>query len=400
MTERNEAPDSEEAESASDLEAVNQDRESDPVEDKAAGTKRTSRSGQGVAWLALLLALGAGALAGWQWWQDRLAVDERPGQERLEAEAERVDSLSDQLDRLGSRLDALDGRDSELADSVSAHDQALRSIRDELRASDDEMADQERRLETLSSTIDRRFDRLEERIDQQPTGAESSAPDVERLERRLALIEAAALLRLGQARAELAGDRSGAVAAYRRASERLEGVEGAGLGRLRDLVADELAALESMQLPEWDAVSERLEALEDGVSDWPGAESDVSSAPEAEIEETESWWQGVRQSVGQLVRVSPRDEAALSPAVFETLAERLRLHLLAARVAVERRDADSLTGHLAQARALVERGYDVSHPVVREALASLKITDDIPGEARWPELGAALNEIERQLDAS
>jgi uroporphyrin-III C-methyltransferase len=400
MTERNEAPDSENAESASDPEPVNQDRDSDPVEDSAAGAKQASRSGQGVAWLAVLLALGAGALAGWQWWQDRLPADERPGQERLEAEAERIDSLSDQFERLGSRLDDLDERDSELADSVSTHDQALQSIRDELRASGDEIADQERRLESFSSTIDRRFDRLEERIDDQPAGAEASAPDVERLERRLALIEAAALLRLGQARAELAGDRSGAVAAYRQASERLEGVEGVGLGRLRDVVADELAALESLQLPKWDAVAERLEALEDGVSDWPGAESGVVSAPEAEIEETESWWQGIRQSMGQLVRVSPRDEAALSPAVLETLAERLRLHLLAARVAVERRDADSLSGHLAQARALIERGYDVSDPLVREALASLESADDIPGEARWPELGAALDEIERQLDAS
>lgn len=402
MTERNQAPESEDAEAATGQDVVDPERGAERADNAAADERPAARSGRGLAWLAMLLALAACGLAGWQWWQARVAADEGsgPGQERIEALAERVGGVSDQLERFGARIDELDGRVSGLDDRLSAHEGSLESIRDELSANADQLADQGSRIESLSSAFEQRFERLAQQIDERPEGAAPPSTDVEGLERRLALIEAAALLRLGQSRAQLADDRSGAVAAYRRALDRLEGMTATGFGRLRNLVADELAALESLQLPEWDVAAEQVEALEDGLSDWPRVQAGTPTTPEVEVEDSDSWWQGVRRSMSQLVRVSPRDEAALSPAVLEILAERLRLHLLGARIAIERRDAASLSSHLEQARALAERGYDASDPAVQEALATFETVAELPLEVRWPTLGGALDEIERQLDAS
>ena len=47
--------------------------EFDPFANEPA---KPSRRGGGVAWLALLLAIGVAGFNGWQWWQARQAVDE------------------------------------------------------------------------------------------------------------------------------------------------------------------------------------------------------------------------------------------------------------------------------------------------------------------------------------
>src|SRR5690625_1323204 len=123
-----------------------EEREPDPASDlpehasepassaQGAAPKASKRAGGGIAWLAMLLALGAAGLSGWLWWQDwrgeqppqsqepdfkaRIAVLE----EDLRAQSAATERLHDEAERLGSSVDRA------VADAAQALDERLTAL--------------------------------------------------------------------------------------------------------------------------------------------------------------------------------------------------------------------------------------------------------------------------------
>lgn len=414
MNEHNEdhtqSPDSEpDSNPPGEAEEARQPTEGDPE------SLKNAKAGGGVtfiAWLALLLALAAGGLAGWQWWLANASDEsgEQSGElvSRLDDQAGAIDSQARQIDQLGQRVESFDTRLDELAGQLAEQSESRDFDPDALgrriRSLADSNADFQQQVDSLSQRLDQAVSNLETRVEQ--AGADRS----ERIEDtladarfRLGLIEVAGLLRLGQSRAELAADPVGALAAFRQAQSRLETIEDGRLERLRQLVARELETLNSVDTTDWSALAGQLSALEADSAQWPLAgsgEPDGGESPRAQARDTEDgWWSSLKNSLGGLVRVTPREAAPLTPAAVESVRERLRLHLAAAQAAVARRNTDELGHQLDIAGGLLRMHFDTSADAVSRALDTISEAAAAETPA-LPDLGAALAEAERRMAAS
>lgn len=363
----------------------------------------TSRgAGNVVAWLALLLALGAAALAGWQWWLS--AADDQAGQlgTRVEQQADAIESQSGRVSELGERMDGVEARLDELARQVGERDFDPAELRSQIQSQADSDAELRQQVASLSERLDQAVSNVESQLEQAGAARSDRIEDaLDDARFRLGLVEIAGLLRLGQSRAELAGDPAGAVAAYQLAQSRL-GASGDGrLDRLRQLVARELEALQAVEPTDWAALAGRLSALESESAQWPMAGAAERSSEEAgEVAgDADGWWSSLRASLGGLVRVTPREAAALTPAAVESVRERLRLHLAAAQAAAARRSNGELARHLEVAENLVRTHFDLSSESVSRALESISeaASADSPS---LPDLGSAVAEAERRLAGS
>jgi uroporphyrin-3 C-methyltransferase len=368
-------------------------------------SETAGRGGNALAWLALLLALAAGGLAGWQWWSTRQSNDSAALTGQVNEQAAAIDSQSQSLDELGQRIDRLEAGLDDLAVRLDERDFDPTELRNRLQEQADATAQLRRQVESASDEFDRTVSELRSSIE------EAGADRADRIDEtlagarfRLALVEVAGLLRLGQSRAELAADPAGAVAAYQQARSRLEGLADGRVERLRQLVARELESLRSVETTDWADLTGRLAALEGQSADWPLAGRDAQPAVPidssgSETDAGDGWWSDIRRGLGGLVRVTPRESAPLTPAAVESVRERLGLHLAAAQSAAARRNLDEMKLQLEAAGELIEARFDTSAPPVSRALESIESAASVQAPS-LPELGEALAEAENRLAAS
>lgn len=340
-----------------------------------------------------LIALAALALAVYPWidqTDEREALD-FASPSSVEAVSGRLEAglsdLSDRLERLEQALEAASGERESLAGRL---DQAA-SSRDELS---EQLQRQARDLETLESEVNAQLQELWQQEGQQR--------EVDReLERRLRLLEAASLLRFGQERAELAGDWPAARSAYERAERLVRAVDDPRLGQVRRLLAAEMDSLEAAREPDWERWQVRLNRIAESTPDWPlRARADADqSLPESD-QENGGWLGDMRSALGRLFTVSRRDELALPEEVLDSLREQLRLRLVAAELALVRRNLLELGHQLGAALDLVERWFDTEDVDVREASEHLGELKSLEG-ARAPDgLGEALRALQTHLDSA
>ncbi|RFF29451.1 uroporphyrinogen-III C-methyltransferase [Wenzhouxiangella sediminis] len=364
-----------------------------------------ARGGNALAWLALLLALAAGGLAGWQWWSARQSDDATALGVRVEEQASAVESQSRSLGDLGQRVESLESSLEELAKRLDERDFDPAALRESLQDQSDAIADLRQQLEGATGRFERTVSELRSSIE------EAGADRADRIDEsladarfRLALVEVAGLLRIGQSRAELAADSAGAVVAYRQARSRLERLEDGRVERLRQLVARELESLRAVETTDWAGLTGRLSALEQQSAAWPLAGRDTQSVESADSsgsgdEADGGWWSDIRRGLGGLVRISSREAAPLTPAAVESVRERLRLHLAAAQSAAARRNTEEMKFQLVAAAQLLEDHFDNSAEPVKRALESIESAASVEAPS-LPDLGDALAEAENRLDAS
>jgi uncharacterized protein HemX len=362
------------------------------------------------AYIALLVAIVSLAGVAWLWWQEQ--IEQSQATSRI---AELEQRLERDLGMLSRRVDETVAASREREERVVQ----LRRRLDELTESREGLAagsdERRRRLEGLGERVEElarersaaasRLDAVEERLDRLGGELESLAS---RFDGRAvdaaqisSLLTVADLLATARTRVEVGGDFEGAAAAYRLASERLNTMDAARFDRLRERVAAEREALAAVASPDWASLSGTLGTLADAAGRWPRSGADAPSVPASEARQPSEggWWSGVRSSLGQLVRVTPSDRVPMDDAAFEALRERLRLHLAAAQVAAARHDAALVSHHAEQARSLLEAHFESSNAAVSSALETLGEVSATEAP-EIPELGSALDEIQRLLDAS
>ncbi len=339
------------------------------------------------AFLALTVALTAAAGLVWFW----LEVDQTDTDEL--ASAERVEALEQGQRERDERVDLLRSELAELRETLASHDAERADLRQSIRSLSEDGADRARRLSDLEGDLSEAVVRLEE------TAGDQRAVDRE-LARRLFLMEAAALLRSGQERAELAGDHSAARAAYRRAYRLLRDFDDPRANRARGLVAQELEALESMTEPDWTAMTARIDRLVAGIDDWPAVAVTGTAAAEAQDnDEADGWWARMGATLAGLVRVQPRDALPVTAEDLDVVREQVRLRLTAAELAIARRNLEESSRQLQRTAELVERWFDTDDRAVARGLGVLDELAAIE-PAELPELGGSLAEVQRLLEDS
>jgi uroporphyrin-III C-methyltransferase len=354
--------------------------------------RRQNGRGRGVlAGLALLLALGALVVAVWVWLQldaipDDDAVDEL--HKALTDDRERVRQLEETLQSLQDGV-------GELNETVSDQGRRLGDLTDTLATTGDGLGRVERRVEEVEDEVLGQIHQLWQREDTQR--------EVDReLDRHLAMIETAALLRLGQERAELAQDFPGARSAYRRAASVLARADDPRLSQVRRLLAAELDALEAVDVPDWLEAQARLERLARQVEHWPLDRQDSGideTAGEGESQDT-GWAATMRSALRDLVRVRPRDETPISQEQLEMIRESLRLRLAAAELALGRRDLTELDHHLRRVSETLNAHFDTDDSAIRDALEVIERLRGLEPATAPTGLGEALARLREGMEST
>lgn len=296
-----------------------------------------------------LLAIAAGG--GWLW---------HVAQERAEREARAEAEAAQQLAAVQSRVDNL-RRD------VRGHSQRLQQADATNRVLRDELIGMGQRATVLE-------DQVAKLADANRLGAQA-----------LRLDEAELLLTMGEQRMRLAGDLDGARRAYALAAGVLQGVDSPAALNLRQALAQERAALDTLDI---DPGIEALAGLDAFARALPP--DDAAPAQGTTIDAAAPWWERV---LARLVQVRRADEA-LAISAHDRAAARigLELELSLARTAAERRDVAAYRAALTRAEAWLPRLWPEGGGR-RKALERLRA---LPLAADMPTLGSTLQLLRAQ----
>lgn len=360
-----------------------------PPADGTEARRRSSSPASPVSWVALAVAvLALAAVVAHYWLRSAEFADSRRQFEAERSErAGRISELSAGLAEQRDRLDGLSQRLEELADA-SPDGQALRSRIDAA----------ERELSRLETQTADRLDGMSDRLDVE-------APDPADFRRRLLMQETLALLRLGQDRAQLAGDISGAVAAYTAAESRLAGIEDPRLGPVRRQLASELTALEAYTPVDWAARQGRLQALADGIEDWPvrgPGNEDAGAGPGEPGGDTADagLWGRITGTLGDLVRIERSQPEWLTPVQASWLRAGLNVRFQIAELAAARGDAAAWRRALSDIRETMRAGLDLSGERMQRVIGLLDELAALPESGPEAELGEARRRLAGLAEAS
>ncbi|NKI35795.1 hypothetical protein HFP89_11540 [Wenzhouxiangella sp. XN79A] len=376
-------------------------------------TQRTG-GGRGLAWLALLIALGALALAGFPFWAP---ADDAPTNENRIG-ADEFDALDGRLEALAGRVDTLDEQRGQLRagleSDITALEQALAEVREAAERDPDALDALARRIGRLEgsqssgeASLEARMGSLEQRIEQRVEALQdqlgSLGADLEAIgqarARRLAAVHARALLVQGRDAWMLNADAGAARAAWQRAAARLADIgPDAAAGEAMDRL---LRSAERLQGPDTADRVAALQRLAASAADWPSASRTVTdettSSPGPGDPSSATWRDRVAGAFGALVKVETIDDAPPTPVELDRARSRITSILEAAAIATARQDWATAAALVDDARQTVTGYFDRDTTIVGDALERL---NELGAEPEPPALPAAYDDVLDGLDAA
>lgn len=208
--------------------------------------------------------------------------------------------------------------------------------------------------------------------------------------------EAAALMRIAQARLSLAADPEGAQKALEIADRTLAALDDPGLTPVRAALGREIAALEAVPKPDLTGAFAQLSAVADGVDGLPLAGGRLAPLP-ATASHVSAWsWQGIgtafRRAFAPLivVRHGARARPLLPPGEAYFVRQNVMLALETAKLALLERNARVFRSSLDEATRWIKDWFDTSKPNVKSRLATLAALKPLELAPVLPKIGAAL----------
>ncbi|MGQ0577823.1 MAG: uroporphyrinogen-III C-methyltransferase [Betaproteobacteria bacterium] len=322
----------------------------------AAQPQRRSR----IAVLALLLALAAAALVGWQWYDAR----------------KRFDVVQQHVATRLAETDAL-GRETRLLGGQS---------RDELR------------------DVVARLGQLEARMvetQNQRLALESLYRDLSGSRDDWVLAEVEQALLIANQQLQLAGNIKAALIALEAADARLARMDRPQLTALRRVISQDIARLKAAPYVDVIGMALRLDnlmaevdALTLAMEGRPQPAKDAAAPPSGGF-----WvdlWRETVEDLRRLVRIQNTEKPQaplLSPEQAFFLRENLKLRLLGARLALMTRDETSFKADLGAASDWLQRYYDTGSKPVSAALSTVQ-------QLTQAEVGIELPDISASLEAA
>ena len=298
----------------------------------APRAKRTS------PWLCV--AIAAGGLAGWQWFETRqklLDVQQEVSQKLAEFDTGNKEDRGaqkqsrEQVEALQARLGAVDGKIAE--------------------------------FQAQSATLQALYQ------------------DIARSREELALIEVEQAIVLAGQQLQLAGNLPVAVLALQTADAQLARLDRPAHLPLRKALAKDLARLNALPFVDMPGISLRLEQVLIGVDKLPlvsHGRPEKTAENEKAVEST-TWWQRTGRAVWQemkgLIRIQRfdrEDVALLAPGQGYLLRENLQLRLLNARLALFARDQWTFRNELKVAQDMLARHFEANDKAVQTAQTTLR----------------------------
>jgi uroporphyrin-3 C-methyltransferase len=332
----------------------------DQSDDKLVVTTAPARRRSPVAILALLLALAAFALAGWQWFDSHHSFG------LLEREVAK---------RLGE---------------VDAHSRDARTL---AAQSHDSMSDVTARLGQLEA---RMFETQNQRL-----ALESLYRDLSRGRDEWTLAEVEQVLLIANQQLQLAGNVKAALIALETADARLARMDRPQLTALRRVINRDMERLKATPYVDVVGMALRLDNVMNQVDTLPLAMEERPARPESPPESAGAgfWqllWREAKRDLHDLIRIQnvEKPEAPLlSPGQGFFLRENLRFRLLGARLSLLAHDAASFKADLKVASEWLTRYYDGADKSVAMVQSTLK-------QLLQSDVGGQLPDISESLDAA
>jgi uroporphyrin-3 C-methyltransferase len=213
------------------------------------------------------------------------------------------------------------------------------------------------------------------------------------------LAEADFLLRLGEQRLRLFADVAGAREAYALADSQLSEVSDPRVTSVRQTLALERDALAAVAVADLAVILARLDALADGVADWPLRGRDDPAAASGAAAAQPGIWQRLVAAIDRYFRVrriDPNERSGAGP----LLRERIALDLSRARLLLLRAQGEPALAAIQSLRAEVEREFDATDSRVTAAVGVLDEIRSSPLVPMWPDLGESRRELARLRGAA
>ncbi len=322
--------------------AADDDTVSMPVlEPEAEPPGATRRRGSLISLIALVAALAAFACSGVLLWQYR---------QFYVSLADADDATTAGLERVRAAVRASEQTLTELADGVADNALRLRDLDDRLDALPGQFAEMQRRIDTIQGGS---FD----------------------IRNQWLAAEAEYYMSLANAELQLGGRFDNALAALHLADDRLREAGDPGLAGIREQLAADILALESVRLVDVEGLAHSLSRLGARVAQLPLRSDAPQSDPAADPASAEPGlgrlWSSVRNAFSSIVRVERRDEpiiAALTSEEIRLIRRQLSVELQTARLALVGGEPAVFTASLEHAAALLREDFDVDSPDVEGGL--------------------------------
>lgn len=316
--------------------------------------KAVKQRGNGVAWLALLVALIAAAAVGYTVYNDWLASSDSRSENALA-------DLDSRLSATQGGIDALDSRISALGDQDSAADAAIAALQRELEERMQSVSSLPARMSTLESTV------------ASLAGVSKSARDT------WLLAEAEYYMQIANAQLQLANNPELATLALGMADERVAQLSDPALIDVRRALSDELAALDIMEKPDIAGTTLTLASLARVVESLPvnsivRPEGDDGQAVDEQESGVGRAWSSMKNAMSGLVKVTPPEQkklALLTPDGEQFLRNNLALQLQSARLALLRGEQAVFEQALDDTSALLSQYFDSDSAQVASAQQTL-----------------------------
>jgi len=339
----------------------------------AGGAKRLG--GGFIAWLALLLSVGALALAGLDLFRDKNVASTAADDET------RVETLIASMEATQAVVSSLEASVSSLADNDAASEAAISRINRQL----ENRLRQTELVPGRLATVEASLASLQ--------GISTGARDV------WLLAEAEYYMQIANAQLQLANNPELAMLALTYADERIVQLGDPRLTSIRQALSDELRALEVVDKPDTTGITLTLASLASIVDSLPLRQEAAVQAAEAttgidpELTGMDRAWASVRNAMDGVVKV--RDVEDVSPALVAPearyfLRANLSLQLQAARIALLRGEETIFRQSLDDADTWLGNYYDEDSTAVQRARETIAEIRDSVLRVSMPDISRSL----------
>lgn len=341
--------------------------------ESADGAKRLG--GGLIAWLALLLSVGALFLAGLDWFRDSNVASTVADDET------RVQALIASMEATQAVVSALEASVSSLADNDAASEAAISRINRQLENRLRQIELVPGRLETVEASL--------ASLQGISTGARNA----------WLLAEAEFYMQIANAQLQLANNPELAMLALTYADERIVQLGDPRLTGIRQALSDELRALEVVDKPDTTGITLTLASLASIVDSLPLRQEAAVQAAEAttgidpELTGMDRAWASVRNAMDGVVKVRNVEDvspALVAPEARYFLRANLSLQLQAARIALLRGEETIFRQSLDDADTWLGNYYDEDSAAVQRARVTIAEIRDSVLRVSTPDISRSL----------
>ncbi len=344
-------------------------QEFDPFANEPA-KKESRKSGGGVAWFALLLAIAAAGFTGYQWWLDRQSAADESGRDTALRNLQSAQQgVSDSVVALEERLARVEQSDA--AADVSALNSSLDALQDRVAELGLRDADDRAAVESVGTSMLS----LDQRLAAAETSIAALAARDDTPGKRMDLSEVEYLLRLASERLQLFGDPASADRSLALADERLEALEDPLYLPVRQRIAQARQDLAEVPVPDTVRLTGRIAALQSNIPSLPFPGEMPLEEPVAEEAGEEGLWARFKRTMSGLVTVRRKvseEDILLSLEDKDYVRQGLWLQLESARLAVMRSDARSWENALGRASETLSSAFEPRAAQVAGALGEVE----------------------------